>query len=93
MKDAKSRPLEVLAVIPDCEKVAQLFAPASCCFNIATRVMDENTMMSQIETNLLGSVRLASVLVEHLKAQHRFFLRGRIDSTVGSHTNATADYA
>jgi short-subunit dehydrogenase involved in D-alanine esterification of teichoic acids len=38
-------------------------------FDNATKVMDKNTMMSQIETNLLGSFRLASALVEHLKAQ------------------------
>jgi hypothetical protein len=93
MADAKYLLLEVLAAIPDGEKVASLFAQESCCFDNATKVMDQNTMMSQIEANLLGSVQPASDLVEHLKARHCFILRGGIDSTVGSHTNATADYA
>jgi len=33
------------------------------------KVVDEKTMMRQIETNLLGSVRLTSALIEQLKSQ------------------------
>jgi uncharacterized oxidoreductase len=38
-------------------------------FDNAAKTIDEKTMMDQIDTNLLGSVRLASALVEQLKAQ------------------------
>lgn len=38
-------------------------------FDNAATVMDENTMISQLETNLLGSIRLTSALIEHLKSQ------------------------
>ena len=38
-------------------------------FDDAASILDEETVTSQIETNLLGSIRLASALIEHLKAQ------------------------
>jgi uncharacterized oxidoreductase len=38
-------------------------------FDHADTVMDEEIMVNQIETNLLGSIRLTSALIEHLKAQ------------------------
>ncbi|AXQ29594.1 SDR family NAD(P)-dependent oxidoreductase [Solimonas sp. K1W22B-7] len=38
-------------------------------FDNAAKALDENTTMSQIETNLLGSIRLTSALIEHLKTQ------------------------
>jgi uncharacterized oxidoreductase len=38
-------------------------------YDNAAKAMDEATMMRQVETNLLGSVRLSSALVEQLKSQ------------------------
>ncbi len=38
-------------------------------YDNAAKIMDEQTMTRQVETNLLGSVRLTSALIEHLKAQ------------------------
>ncbi len=35
----------------------------------AAGAVDEKTLVSQIETNLLGSIRMSSALVEHLKRQ------------------------
>jgi uncharacterized oxidoreductase len=38
-------------------------------YDNAATALDEATMTRQIETNLLGSVRLSSALIEHLKTQ------------------------
>src|SRR4029077_12876979 len=38
-------------------------------YDNAAKAMDEATMTRQVETNLLGSVRLSSALIEQLKSQ------------------------
>jgi uncharacterized oxidoreductase len=38
-------------------------------FDSAAGAMDEKTLTSQIDTNLLGPIRLTAALIEHLKAQ------------------------
>jgi len=38
-------------------------------YDNAAKVLDEKTMLRQVETNLLGSVRLTSALIEQLKGQ------------------------